>query len=142
MASSSELFEKYTVDTSVWIDFFNGKDTQEVQALRFLLANKKLYTCDVIITEFLQGFREEKNFQLAKEMMDSLNYLTIHSKKMAVQSAVNFRYLRTEGITIRKTIDMLIGTWCIENNLILLHKDKDFEPMVTHLGLKVYDVYV
>lgn len=94
------------------------------------------------LPSFYRAFERKKNFQLAKEMMDSLNYLTIHSKKIAVQSAVNFRYLRTKGITIRKTIDMLIGTWCIENNLILLHKDKDFEPMVTHLDLKVYDVYV
>lgn len=124
-------------DTSVWIDYVNGIITPQTNILDFELENSRVATGDLIIVEFLQGFRKEKQFQEAKNIMDSLEYYDFVGKEMAMKAAQNFRTLREKGITIRKTIDVLIATFCIEYGFELLHNDRDFDPMEEVLGLRV-----
>ena len=124
------------VDTSVWIDYFNGQKNRHTNKLDDLLSSQPVVIGDIILAEILQGFRKDADYHKAKEYLGSLVCLTISNKNIAIKSAENFRYLRKRGITIRKTTDMLIGTFCIENNIPLLHNDKDFLPLV-ELGLQV-----
>jgi len=125
------------VDSSVWIAYFNGQITWQANALDDLLQNEPILIGDFILTEVLQGFRTDKDFNKAKEFLGSLDFIEIGGYHVAVQSATNYRLMRQKGITVRKTIDVLIGTHCIENNITLLHDDHDFDPMEQHLGLKV-----
>lgn len=125
------------VDTSVWIDYVNGVVTPQTNILDIELENSRIATGDLIITEFLQGFREDSQFLEAKDLMDSLEYYDFVGKEVAINAAQNFRRLRKKGITIRKTIDVLIATFCIEYGFELLHSDRDFDPMEEVLGLKV-----
>jgi len=124
------------VDTSVWIDYFNGQKNQHTEKLDELLLKRPVIIGDIILAEILQGFRNDADFQKAKTHLDALPCLTISNKNIAIKSAINFRYLRKKGVTVRKTIDLLIATFCIENNIPLLHNDRDFLPMVD-LGLEV-----
>ena len=124
-------------DTSVWIDYVRGIDAPYTDLLDHELLNNRVATGDIIIVEFLQGFREEKDYRIAKQIMDRLEYCNFLGKEMAVESAENFRRLRKNGITVRKTIDVIIGTFCIVNGFELLHNDRDFDPMEKYLGLKV-----
>jgi hypothetical protein len=101
------------------------------------LESRRVAAGDLILAEFLQGFRSDKQFQEAKDVMDSLEYYDFVGKEMAVKAAQNFRTLRRRGITIRKTIDVLIATFCIEYGFELLHNDRDFDPMEEVLGLRV-----
>jgi predicted nucleic acid-binding protein len=94
-------------------------------------------TGDLIITEVLQGIREEQKYRQIKRVLCSLKYVRFTRKPLAVRAADNYRFLRQRGITIRKTIDVIIGTWCIANDFPLLHNDHDFDPMEQYLGLKV-----
>ena len=125
------------VDTSVWVDYFNGISNQKTNKLDLILGNDVVITCDIILTEILQGFRNDKDYQIAKQHMESIYYYQFINKHISIKTADNFRFLRKKGITIRKTTDMLIGTFCIEYNIPLLHNDKDFEPMEKYLHLKV-----
>ena len=129
------------VDTTIWIDYVNGLETPHTNALDYELHQNQVITGDLIITEFLQGFRNDKDFEAAKEIVDSLIYCDMLGKDMALKSAINFRFLRKKGITIRKTADIIIGTFCIEHELHLLHNDQDFEQMEKYLGLQVYKIY-
>lgn len=124
-------------DTSVWIDYVRGIDAAHTNLLDYELDHNRIITGDLIITEFLQGFRNEKEYQAAKEIMERLEYHDFVGKKIALQSARNFRILRRSGITVRKTIDVIIATFCIENGFELLHNDHDFDPMEKILGLQV-----
>ncbi len=124
------------VDSSVWIDYFNGVVTPKTDKLNALLGRRPLAVGDLILTEVLQGFGKEKDFEAAKEALTSLRVITLGGEDIAVQAAVNFRRLREIGITVRKTIDSVIATRCIENGYDLLHDDKDFAPFVEHLGLR------
>ena len=124
------------VDTSVWVDYFNGKMTVQTDKLDKLLSSEQVIMGDIILSEILQGFRKDSDYDKAKEVLGYLKCYSISNKKIAIQSAENFRYLRKMGITIRKTTDMLIGTYCIENKIPLLHNDKDFYPL-EQLGLQV-----
>jgi predicted nucleic acid-binding protein len=126
------------VDTTVWIDYVHGLDTPHTNALDNELLRNQVVTGDLLITEFLQGFRSGKDYEAAKGIMDSLIYYDMLGKYIAIQSAVNFRLLRRNGVTIRKTIDVIIGTFCIEHDFPLLHNDRDFEPMEKYLGLRIY----
>jgi predicted nucleic acid-binding protein len=121
----------------VWIDYVNGVVTPQTNILDIELESSRLATGDLIIAEFLQGFREDSQFKEAKDLMDSLEYYDFVGKEMAINAAQNFRRLRKKGITIRKTIDVLIATFCIEYGFELLHSDRDFDPMEEVLGLKV-----
>lgn len=124
-------------DTSVWIDYVRGLNAPHTDILDYELLYNRVITGDIIIAEFLQGFREEKDFVEAKKIMESLEYRDFLGKEIALQAAVNFRILRKRGITVRKTIDVIIATFCIENGFALIHNDRDFDPMEEHLGLLV-----
>jgi len=124
------------VDTSVWIDYFNGLKNSHTDKLDDLLTSELVVIGDIILADILQGFRIDTDYRNAKKYLDSLVCFSISNKNIAIKSAENFRYLRKRGITIRKTTDMLIGTFCIEKNIPLLHNNKDFLPL-TDLGLQV-----
>ncbi len=126
------------VDTSVWIDFFNGILSSEVRSLNNILGNQPVMVGDLILIEILQGFRQEKDLIKAKELLECLEYRDMSNRALAYQSAQNYRLLRQKGITVRKTMDVMIATFCIENRVELLHADHDFDPMREHLGLKVF----
>jgi len=123
------------VDTLVWIDFFNGTDTLQTHTLYHLLDTELVITGDIILAELLQGFRLDSDFRQAWEAMDGLDCCVLAGKEVAIKSAENYRFLRRKGFTIRKTTDMIIATFCIINNIPLLYGDRDFDPIVEHLGL-------
>ena len=125
------------VDTSAWIDYVNGIKATQTKLIDDALENNRIVTGDIIITEFLQGFKSQTDFEQAKRMMDLLEYYDFLGKDLAIKAANNFRLLRRNGITIRKTIDVIIATFCIENDYMLIHNDKDFDPMESILGLKI-----
>jgi predicted nucleic acid-binding protein len=125
------------VDSSVWIDYFNGKTTAAVERLDQLLGNELLPIGDSILTEVLQGFASERDFRAAEQMLTSLQVVELGGREIAIQAAKNFRALRGAGVTVRKTIDTVIATRCIESGYELLHDDRDFDPFVKHLGLRV-----
>lgn len=125
------------VDSSVWIDFFNGKEEKHVEKLYALLGNEVIVTGDLIVVEVLQGFKIDSQFLQAKEALETLPYFNLCNKEIALQSAENYRVLRKKGVTIRKTVDMILATFCINNNFKLLHADKDFIPMEKFLGLQI-----
>ncbi len=124
------------VDSSVWIDYFIGKATPETDKLDTLLGDVPIAIGDLVLTEVLQGFRSEADFKRAKKLLTTLTILNILNTSIALKSADNFRILRKKGITIRKTVDVIIATFCIENRLPLLHSDKDFFPFHKYLKLK------
>ncbi len=126
------------VDTSVWIDFFNGKNNWQVEKLETLLGQDLILIGDLILTEILQGFRREKDFQTAENYLKIFKFVEIGGYKIALQSAKNYRILRQNGVTVRKTIDVMIGTFCIENEIQLLHNDKDFLPLEEHFHLLAF----
>jgi predicted nucleic acid-binding protein len=123
------------VDSSVWIDYFNGRDIPEVATLDRLLETELLAIGDLILVEVLQGFRQDKDYRTAKRLLTSLTVFEMLGAEMAIKSADNFRDLRKKGITVRKTIDVAIATFCIEHGHELLFSDKDFAPFVEYLGL-------
>lgn len=123
------------VDSSVWIDYFNGRDTPQASKLDELLGVELIGIGDIILTEVLQGFRIDADYDTAKQLLTSLTVFNMLDIEVAVKSADNFRILRKQGITIRKTIDVIIATFCIENDHALLFSDKDFMPFVEYLGL-------
>jgi hypothetical protein len=124
-------------DTSAWIDYFRGIDASHTDLLDYEIQNNRIITGDLIIVEFLQGFRNNKDLHNAKKIMESLEYRDMVGKEIAYKSAENYRILKAKGITVRKTIDVIIGTFCIENQFQLIHNDRDFDPMEIYLGLKV-----
>jgi predicted nucleic acid-binding protein len=123
------------VDSSVWIDYFRGTPGPETDRLDALLGVEPLATGDLVLTEVLQGFMNDADFKQGKRLMTSLPVVDLVGKDIAIQAARNYRALRKQGITIRKTIDTLIATCCIETGLSLLYSDRDFDPFVKHLGL-------
>ncbi|POZ53233.1 Ribonuclease VapC11 [Methylovulum psychrotolerans] len=125
------------VDSSVWVDYFNGTDTLAVKKLDTLLGVQPICIGDLILAEVLQGFRHDRDYQTAKSLLGSLPIHSLLGVNMALKSAENFRKLRKQGITVRKTVDTIIATYCIENSLPLLHSDKDFLPFQQFLGLQV-----
>ncbi len=124
------------VDSSVWINYFNGTITWQTEILDEMLLQIPLFTGDLIVTEVLQGFKKDKDYKKAKETLSILDCKQMGGYDLAIKSADNYRRLRKKGITVRKTIDIIIGTFCINENIPLLHDDRDFEPMVAHLSLK------
>jgi hypothetical protein len=124
------------VDSSVWIDFFNGRDTTETTLLGAFLSTDTICIGDIVLAEVLQGFRSDKDYRIARELLLELPIYQIMTPKLAIVGADNYRKLRKEGITIRKSVDNWIATFCIENKLPLLFSDKDFNPFVEHLSLR------
>jgi len=125
------------VDSSVWIDYFNGLDTDETRFLDGALSTDTICIGDIILAEVLQGFRSDNDYQLARELLLELPLYQIMTPELAIIGADNYRKLRKKGITIRKSVDNWIATFCIENKLPLLFSDKDFQPYVEILGLRI-----
>ena len=123
------------VDSSVWIDYFNGHENPEVKYLDSILGIKSVVIGDLIITEVLQGFRNDKDYRNAKRLFSSLQVCQLSNEDIALKSADNHRALRKQGVTIRKTIDTIIATYCIENKIQLLFSDRDFKPFNKKMGL-------
>ena len=127
------------VDSSVWIDYFNGRKTATTDRLDSSLGNTPIIMGDLILAEVLQGFQNDKDFEAAKDMLLDMPFIAMGGLEVALESAMNYRLLRKNGVTVRKTIDVMIGTFCIHYQLPLLHDDRDFDPMVEFLGLKTID---
>ena len=125
------------VDSSVWIDYFRSADTPQVALLDSLLGRSPLAVGDLIAAEVLKGVRDEREFKSVKKTLDAFEHIDLAGYDLAVKASGNYRSLRAMGITIRKTIDTVIATRCIEDGLTLLHADRDFLPFSQHLGLKV-----
>ncbi|MDM8564278.1 PIN domain nuclease [Candidatus Halobeggiatoa sp. HSG11] len=126
------------VDSSVWIDYFNGKETPNTLYLRDKADRNKILVGDLIICEVLQGFRHDRDFEAARNLLLSFAYHDITGRKVALLAAENYRTLRRKGVTVRKTIDILIASFCIQNNHELLHNDKDFDVIEKYLSLRVF----
>ena len=124
------------VDSSVWVDYFNGRITKETDYLDTCLGTEPVSIGDLILAEVLQGFRKDADYEAAKELMTSLTIYELLRTSLAVKTADNYRVLRRKGITVRKTADTIIATFCIEHGIPLLYSDQDFNPFVKHLGLK------
>jgi predicted nucleic acid-binding protein len=124
------------VDTSVWIDYFNGVESRTIEVLDAALDRETVVIGDIIFLEILQGFRHDRDFNRAKNTLGVLEHYELLGNDMVVKCADNYRTLRRKGITIRKTTDIIIATFCIEHKLPLLHSDRDFGPFEKHLGLR------
>ena len=125
------------VDTTVWIDYFNGVENLQTDFLHTVLDKTPILIGDLILTEVLQGFRHDPDFEKVRRTLGKYMQASMVSPALAVQSARNYRFLRQKGVTVRKTIDSLIATYCIENDHELLHNDSDFDGYEKHLGLRV-----
>jgi predicted nucleic acid-binding protein len=124
------------VDTSVWVDYLNGVDSRGADRLDRLLGERILLIGDLILAELLQGFRSDAEARQALELFEPLEFVEMAGRDVAIESARNYRRLRNKGATVRKTMDMLIGTYCLMNGHELLHDDRDFDVMARHLGLR------
>lgn len=124
------------VDTSVWIDYFNGIHRPQTDLLDALIVEGSAAIGDLIFLEILQGIRNDKDYRQTKKSLIALDQYELFGKEMAEKCASNYRALRKKGTTIRKTADVIIATFCIENHLPLLFLDRDFIPFVDHLGLE------
>jgi predicted nucleic acid-binding protein len=128
------------VDTSVWIDYLNGANTAQAERLDHLLGERLVVVGDLVLAELMQGFASEDDASQVRRSLEPLPFAEMVGKENALAAAANFRELRRRGVTVRKTIDVLIGTFCLENDLELLHADRDFDAMAEHLGLRVVRV--
>jgi hypothetical protein len=125
------------VDSSVWIDYFRGTMTAQTEILDALLGQEPLAIGDLILTEVLQGFDDERDFNEARQMLTALTVVELGGEEIAIQAAKNFQALRKLGVSVCRTIDTVIATRCIESGYDLLHNDRDFDPFARHLGLAV-----
>ena len=123
------------VDSSVWIDYFNGRKTDKTDWLDSAIGNKYIIVGDLILTEILQGFQSDNDFRTAKNLLLDFPFMEMVGQALAIKSAWNYRFLRKKGVTVRKTIDVMIGTFCIHYQCPLLHDDRDFDPMEKYLKL-------
>lgn len=126
------------VDSSVWIDYFNGKQSWQTDLLDRMLSNVPIIMGDLILIEVLQGFKSDKDYETAKNYLGELPFRQMGGYNVAIQSAQNYRSLRKTGVTVRKTIDIIIATFCITEELTLLHDDRDFDPIASHFPLKTF----
>jgi len=124
------------VDSSVWIDYFRGTATPQADRLDELLGTVPVAVGDLILTEVLQGFGTDREFNEAKRLMSALEVVDLGGFDVAIEAARNYRRLRELGVTVRKTIDTVIATRCIVDRLQLLHSDRDFDAFEQHLGLQ------
>jgi len=124
-------------DSSVWIDYFNGRISEETDLLDGFLGEQLVLAGDLILAEVLQGFRHGEDYRIALRLFESIEIRNLGGRDIAVQAAQNYRALRAKGITPGKTIDMIIGTYCIAEGLALLHADRDFDALEAELGLAV-----
>lgn len=125
------------VDSTVWVDYFNGLENPQTDHLHQIVDKTPILIGDLILLEVLQGFREDTDFEKARRALGKYIQVEMVNVELALQSARNYRLLRHKGVTVRKTIDSLIATYCIENEHDLLHNDSDYDGYEKHLGLKV-----
>jgi predicted nucleic acid-binding protein len=125
------------VDTSVLIDFIRGRRTEEVVKFERLVDSDEVLIGDLILCEFLRGFDNEREAKRIQDSMAGFKIVEVCGPIIAVEAARHYRNLRAIGVTVRKTVDVIVGAYCIHHALPLLHNDKDFNPMEEHLGLKV-----
>ena len=130
------------VDSSVWIDFFNKKTSPQIEIVKNLIiaepVTTRLTLLPIILQEVLQGIQNNKHYEVVKENLQGFNHLIYDVYSFAINAADLFRYLQKKGISIRKANDCLIASLCIENDLSLLHKDRDFDNIAKHTSLKIY----
>jgi len=127
------------VDSSVWIDYFNGRKTGKTDWLDSALGNEQIIIGDLILAEVLQGFQSDNDFRIAKKLLLTFPFMEMVGQELAIKSALNYRLLRKKGVTVRKTIDVMIGTFCLNYQLTLLHDDRDFDPIEKYLNLKTVE---
>jgi predicted nucleic acid-binding protein len=125
------------VDSSVWIAHFRNIMSRHVVLLRALFGQEELLVGDIVLLEVLRGARDQSNALRLSHEMHAFDIVPMLGERLAVKAAENYRLLRAAGTTIRTSADLIIGTYCIEHGHILLHDDRDFEPMREHLGLQV-----
>jgi hypothetical protein len=127
------------VDSGVWIDFFSGSPTREGATLRRLLRDGevRIVVPDLVLYEVLRGFRHEREFRQARWLLESVGVETVGGAQTAVLGAQHYRHLRTTGVTVRRSIDVLIATFCIENGYALLHRDRIFDAFEAR-GLRAW----
>lgn len=126
------------IDSSVWIDYFNNVISGKTNAADKLLENRAVIILPVILQEILQGIRGREAFESVKWLMLSLEFFQFEAIQTAVDAASLYRFLKTKGVTVRKPNDCLIAVICINNNISLLHNDKDFDNIAKHTSLKIY----
>ena len=124
------------VDTSVWIDHLHGVITERVSRLRLLMGRQQLLVGDLILCEVLRGVRSEAQAGVVEAALREFEFVSLADPDLAIIAAANYRFLRGRGVTVRTTVDLIIGTFCIERGHALLHSDRDFEPMERFLGLQ------
>lgn len=130
----------WIVDSSVWIDFFNGKSTPQTNLLVQVIGRQEIGLGDLNLYEVLQGFHSKSDFESAKEALLRFSVFPIGGVEIAVKAADNYRSLRRQGITVRKTVDCLLATFVIENGHSLLHSDRDFDHFADRLGMSVIEI--
>ena len=126
------------VDSSVWIDFFNGADQPAAQLLEQLLdhGEVRLVVPDLVLFEVLRGFRHERDYRQARLLMQTLSVESVGGNETVLAAAQHYRSLRDQGITVRSSIDVLVATFCIERDYALLHRDRDFAAFEDLRGLR------
>lgn len=132
------MSDQILIDSSAWIAFFNDRPVALADRVEIALTTKNILVGDLIMAEVLQGFRRDRDFEAARRALRSFRVVTLCNPRLAVQCAHNYRTLRGLGITVRKTIDTVIATYCIENDVMLLHDDRDFDGFEQYLGLRVW----
>jgi predicted nucleic acid-binding protein len=125
------------IDSTVWVDYFNGFQTPETDWLDFQLDRQRLGIMPLILCEVLQGLRSERQAAQVKTELLRLEVLDRLTADIAVHAATSYRMLRGRGITVRKTVDLLIASFCIHEQHALLHCDRDFDPFEQYMGLTV-----
>jgi predicted nucleic acid-binding protein len=125
------------VDSSVWIDFFRDVSHPQVELLDRLVLQERVVLGDLILCEVLRGLRTSRDVILVEDYFAAFEVVDMGSARLARRAAANYRTLRETGITTRKTVDLLIATWCLDNDARLLHRDRDFDPFERVFGLRV-----
>ena len=123
------------VDSSVWISYFSGIINPQTDWLDLALGKKIIIVGDLILVEVLQGFKNDRDFRKAKELLSNFQFMEMLGWELAIKSADNYRFLRKKGVTVRKSIDVIIGTFCLHHNMSLLHDDRDFDPLIKYMEL-------
>ena len=127
------------VDSSVWIDYFNGRRTAETDYLDRRLGEHPIILGDLILVEVLRGFRSVKDRKTAEKILGVLPFVTLGGKEVAQEAVKIHVVLRDNGITVHSTIDLCIGAFCIINKVKLLHSDRDYSQIARHCGLQVWE---
>lgn len=125
------------VDSTVWVDYFHGRNNPETDWLDDQLSDERLGLTTLILCEVLQGVRDERRAALVEAELRGLEIFEAGGVELAIQAVRNYRSLRSRGRPVRKTIDVLIATFCLQDRHSLLHRDRDFDPFEELLGLSV-----